>query len=158
MRSFTKAIEIPEVGVTLGVSLDTNAYDVCLSDAIASSLHWQSLYEQEVAHITGKLIPRSTTDSSEPPILDIISDRVHLDDPRSLSLFVGDVRLADLRRALTQLGHTAELRGGGVLVCDGCVSVTKASQGEVLLQGQATRHFHGVRDSIYKSLAIIESA
>ncbi|CCG81055.1 Cleavage factor two Cft2/polyadenylation factor CPSF-73 [Taphrina deformans PYCC 5710] len=158
MKAFTKAIIVPELRVSVEVSLDTNAFDVRLSDAFSASLHWQKLYEQTVAHVTGKLIPQSEAESKEPPVLDVLASKEDFDNaPRIQALFVGDIRLADLRRLLIEKGHSAELRGGGVLFCDGCVSVTKASAGEVLLEGLGTDHFYGVRESVYQSLAIIET-
>lgn len=158
MKGFTKSIIIPEEGVSAEVSLDTNAYDVRLSDVFAGSLHWQKLYEQEVAHVTGKLLPKSEQEGVGYPVLELLTDKEDMTHaPRTQALFVGDIRLADLRRLLTERGHTAELRGGGVLFCDGCVAVTKASAGEVLLEGLGTAHFNGVRESIYQSLAVIES-
>lgn len=158
MKAFTKAIVIPEHRLGTEVSLDTNAYDVQLSDAFAASLQWQKLYEQEVAHVSGRLVPRTEADSSEPPVLDVLTTKEDLENaPRMQALFVGDIRLADLRRVLMEKGHTAELRGGGVLFCDGCVAVTKASAGELLLEGFGTSHFYGVRASVYQSLATIET-
>ena len=156
MKGFTKSILLPEVGSKMEISLDTNAYEVVLTDALAGSLHWQKLYEQEVAHVIGKLVPRSEEESELPPLLDVLSGKDEIENViRTQSLFVGDVRLTDLRQALAANGKTAELRGGGVLMCDGVVSVTKAAAGEVLLEGQSSDLFALVRSSIYSSLAVI---
>ncbi|KAK4124637.1 hypothetical protein N657DRAFT_595692 [Parathielavia appendiculata] len=46
-------------------------------------------------------------------------------------LHVGDLRLADLRRAMLGAGHKAEFRGEGTLLVDGCVAVRKTSTGRV---------------------------
>lgn len=157
MKGFTDAIIVPELKTGVEVSLDTNAYDVQLSDAFASSLHWQKLYEQEVAQVIGRLIPRTTSESTELPILDVLSSKRDFDHvPRTRALFVGDIRLADLRRLLVERGHKADLRGGGVLFVDGDVSVTKGLVGEVTLEGIGGMEvFEKVRESIYKSLALI---
>ncbi|KAK4100356.1 hypothetical protein N658DRAFT_559646 [Parathielavia hyrcaniae] len=49
-------------------------------------------------------------------------------------LHVGDLRLADLRRAMLGAGHKAEFRGEGTLLIDGCVAVRKT--GTVLYGGR----------------------
>jgi cleavage and polyadenylation specificity factor subunit 2 len=46
-------------------------------------------------------------------------------------LHVGDLRLADLRRAMLSAGHKAEFRGEGTLLIDGCVAVRKTATGRV---------------------------
>ncbi|RYP49319.1 hypothetical protein DL768_004944 [Monosporascus sp. mg162] len=96
-------------------------------------------------------------------------------------LHVGDLRLADLRRALQTAGHAAEFRGEGTLLVDGSVVVRKSAAGRVdvesvgLLadavngpgaaptqifggQGGGGGAFYAVRRTIYESLAVVAGA
>ncbi|PSR81467.1 beta-lactamase-like protein [Coniella lustricola] len=92
-------------------------------------------------------------------------------------LHVGDLRLADLRRAMQASGHSAEFRGEGALLIDGSVAVRKTATGRIEVesigvpaiaatgggggggmgsQGQAT--FWAVKRMIYNGLAIVAGA
>ncbi|GAB7360472.1 hypothetical protein MBLNU230_g8424t1 [Neophaeotheca triangularis] len=47
---------------------------------------------------------------------------------------VGDLRLADLRRQLHSMGHSAEFRGEGTLLVDGAAVVKKSGDGKIELE------------------------
>ena len=86
-------------------------------------------------------------------------------------LHVGDLRLADLRRAMLGSGHKAEFRGEGTLLIDGTVAVRKTATGRVEIEsvgfplsleggrgvgGLGT--FYEVRRKIYEGLAVVAGA
>lgn len=87
-------------------------------------------------------------------------------------LHVGDLRLADLRRAMQGAGHQVEFRGEGVLVVDGTVSVRKTAEGRVevesvglpMVMGATGRGpvrrgtMYEVKRVIYESLAVVAGA
>ncbi|KAI1100768.1 beta-lactamase-like protein [Jackrogersella minutella] len=84
-------------------------------------------------------------------------------------LHVGDLRLADLRKAMQQSGHTAEFRGEGTLLIDGSVVVRKTTAGRIDVEsiglptdgGPATQlggTFYAVKKTIYESLAVVAGA
>ncbi|KAF4985852.1 hypothetical protein FDECE_16272 [Fusarium decemcellulare] len=78
-------------------------------------------------------------------------------------LHVGDLRLADLRRAMQAAGHAAEFRGEGTLVVDGTVAVRKTAAGRVEVEsvGMPTARrstFYEVRRVIYDNLAVVAGA
>ena len=84
-------------------------------------------------------------------------------------LHVGDLRLADLRRAMQSAGHTAEFRGEGTLVIDGAVAVKKTATGRVELESvglpsdggpamQMGGTFYAVKRMIYEGLAVVAGA
>lgn len=71
---------------------------------------------------------------------------------------VGDLRLADLRRAMQSLGLSAAFFGEGTLVVDGCVVVRKGKLGgriEVEVVGGGGRAFEAVRGVVYGGLAVV---
>lgn len=79
-------------------------------------------------------------------------------------LHVGDLRLADLRRAMQAAGHGAEFRGEGTLVVDGTVAVRKAAEGRVEVEsvgfpGAGRRStLYEVKRVIYDNLAVVAGA
>lgn len=83
-------------------------------------------------------------------------------------LHVGDLRLADLRRAMQASGHAAEFRGEGTLLIDGSVAVRKSTTGRIEVEsiavpaaqtgGQAGTTFWAVKRMIYDGLAVVAGA
>ena len=81
-------------------------------------------------------------------------------------LHVGDLKLADLRKILQSVGHTAEFRGEGTLLIDGLVAVRKSATGKVEVEGggidmpdlrtqNLEGSFYAVKRRIYEGLAVI---
>jgi cleavage and polyadenylation specificity factor subunit 2 len=107
---------------------------------------------------TAAAIPSAT------PVLDVLPANL-ISAVRSAAqpLHVGDLRLADLRRAMQSAGHTAEFRGEGTLVVDGTVAVRKTATGRVEVEsvGMPTARrstFYEVRKMIYDNLAVVAGA
>ncbi|KAF5651281.1 CFT2-like protein [Fusarium sp. NRRL 25303] len=101
---------------------------------------------------------------SATPVLDVLPANL-ISAVRSAvqPLHVGDLRLADLRRAMQSAGHAAEFRGEGTLVVDGTVAVRKTSAGRVEVEsvGMPTARrstFYEVRKMIYDNLAVVAGA
>lgn len=104
------------------------------------------------------------------PILDVVPiNRASAVRSGAQPLHVGDLRLADLRRAMQTSGHTAEFRGQGTLLVDGSVVVRKTATGRIELEsiglpagsGPAARMggtFYEVKRRIYEGLAVVAGA
>ncbi|VBB81846.1 Putative cleavage and polyadenylation specificity factor subunit 2 [Podospora comata] len=96
----------------------------------------------------------------------------------SQPLHAGDLRLADLRRAMLHAGHKAEFRGEGTLLIDETVAVRKSAAGRIELEsvalpfavgpgggrslmgggGGGRGTFYAVREKIYDVLAVVPGA
>lgn len=95
-------------------------------------------------------------------------------NPRQLpgSLFVGDLRLAQLKARLNTAGIPAEFAGEGVLICGpgvaartedpevdvkpgSIVAVRKLGEGEVIIEGSVGKIYFDVRKEVYGSLALV---
>ncbi|KAL2163446.1 hypothetical protein VTH06DRAFT_5503 [Thermothelomyces fergusii] len=113
----------------------------------------------------------TTTTTTTLPTLDVLPPAL-ASAARSAAqpLHVGDLRLADLRRAMLAGGHKAEFRGEGTLLIDGVVAVRKTAAGRVEVEsvgmplpadsaaagGMGT--FYEVRKRIYEGLAVVAGA
>lgn len=189
-------IYTPSIGSTIDASVDTNAWVVKLAPALVKQLKWQNVRGLSIATVTGRLLAMhkeivaesrdedaankrlKTEESVEPsaieapvePTLDILPTNM-VSATRSVAqpLHVGDLRLADLRKAMQQSGHTAEFRGEGALLIDGSVVVRKTTAGRIDVEsiglptdgGPATQlggTFYAVKRTIYESLAVVAGA
>ncbi|KAI1332293.1 beta-lactamase-like protein [Xylariaceae sp. FL0255] len=188
-------IYTPSVGTTVDASVDTNAWVVKLAPTLVKQLKWQSVRGLSIATVTGRLLAmqkhlglipsedvankRVKTEQSQTdekvevavePTLDILPSSM-ASATRSVAqpLHVGDLRLADLRKAMQQSGHTAEFRGEGTLLIDGSVVVRKTVTGRIDVEsvglptdgGPASflgGTFYAVKRTIYENLAVVAGA
>ncbi|KAI0427880.1 beta-lactamase-like protein [Xylaria sp. FL1042] len=188
-------IYTPSMGTMVDASVDTNAWVVKLAPTLVKQLKWQSVRGLSIATVTGRLlavqkqltrngdedtankrIKTEDSGSNEPaeapgePILDILPINM-TSATRSVAqpLHVGDLRLADLRKAMQQSGHTAEFRGEGTLLIDGSVMVRKTATGRIDVEsiglpvggGPASQiggTFYAVKRTIYENLAVVAGA
>lgn len=128
------------------------------------------------------LLGASSSTSASVPMLDVLPTNL-ASAVRSAAqpLHVGDLRLADLRRAMLSAGHKAEFRGEGTLLIDGCVAVRKSVTGRIELEsvalpdangpgsnmlstvggtmmGSSGGTFYAVKRKIYEGLAVVAGA
>jgi cleavage and polyadenylation specificity factor subunit 2 len=189
--ALTVDVFTPRVGETVNASVDTNAWVVKLADSLVKKLKWQNVRGLGIVTITGQLVPTAATEDrpesedasnkrqkTEPsstaltttaapqlPTLDVLpANLVSAARSATQPLHVGDLRLADLRRAMQSAGHAAEFRGEGTLVVDGTVAVRKNGEGRVEVEsvglGVPGRRntFYEVKKAIYENLAVVAGA
>lgn len=75
--------------------------------------------------------------------------------PRSNPLLVGDIKLAELKRRLISLGHRAEFRAEGLLVCDDKVAVRKIAEGRIVIEGSVDPEFYETKQVVRSLLAVV---
>lgn len=184
-----RAVDVytPEIGVSVDASVDTNAWVVKLADPLVRKIKWQNVRGLGIVTITGQLLATQaepveesspkrqktepspsvalTTTTSMMPTLDVLpSNLISAVRSAAQPLHVGDLRLADLRRAMQSAGHTAEFRGEGMLVVDGAVAVRKTAAGRIELESVGVpavgrrSTLYEVRRVIYDNLAVVAGA
>ncbi|KFA76172.1 hypothetical protein S40288_04136 [Stachybotrys chartarum IBT 40288] len=99
------------------------------------------------------------------PILDVLPTHMVAAARTAVQpLHVGDLRLADLRKAMQGAGHAAEFRGEGTLVIDGSVAVRKLAEGQIdvesvgLPMSGRRSTLYEVKKVIYDNLAVVAGA
>jgi hypothetical protein len=173
----TKDIFAPSTDETIDISVNTRQYEIRLSEEIAKTIKWQTVQNQQIAHIIGNIIPpppptangtnSDTTETSTAvtttttlPTLSVLSGKA-TSIPPARPLHVGEVRLLELKQRLQRAGYNA-LLGEGVLVCDGVVRVLKDEggrgvriEGVIGAEGERTKAYYEVRKAIYEGLAVV---
>ncbi|CCJ29043.1 unnamed protein product [Pneumocystis jirovecii] len=153
LTSFTNDIYSPLQGEVLKIGIKLNSYNLKLSDNIINTLRWKKLGDYNVSHVIGKLKLSADFTETNLPILEILSTHSNIRNiPQSHPLFVGDVKLTQVKQLLQDQGHVAELIGEGVLLCDGLVTVRKIGGGKVILEGGVSQEFYDVRKIVYDSI------
>ncbi|CAJ0911722.1 2211_t:CDS:2 [Entrophospora sp. SA101] len=150
LESMTKDIYTPDVGETLNVSAAINFYQVKLTDSLISSLNFSKLEDYDIAFITGKI---SFPQDYSLPILDAIP--IEENTSNNNPIFVGEVKLSELKRLLQSEGITAEFKGEGVLVCNEKVAIKKTSKGQLILEGSLSEDYYKIRTIIYAQHALL---
>lgn len=137
--------------------------DVLIDPELDQMLRWQRIGDgHTVAHVIGRLVKekaQSTKKDDEDEsyrtklVLKPIDNgsKIHT----GISLSIGDIRLAEVKRKLTDLRHIAEFKGEGTLVIDGQISVRKISDGETIVDGPPSELYDIVKKAVVDMLAKI---
>ena len=116
--------------------------------------------------------PTNESTPAELPLLDTYSTSLAIRSASSATakaaqpIHVGDIRLADLRRALQAEQYTAEFRGEGLLVINNSVAVRKNATGRLEVEGMLGLNavgrvdgtFWNTRRKVYDMLAVVSGA
>ncbi|PHH77949.1 hypothetical protein CDD80_7572 [Ophiocordyceps camponoti-rufipedis] len=113
---------------------------------------------------TAMALTTSTPPTALPVLEAVPPNRLSATRTAAQPLHVGDLRLADLRRAMQGDGHGAEFRGEGMLVVDGTVAVRKTTEGRVEVESVGLPALgrrstvYAVKKAIYDGLAVVAGA
>jgi cleavage and polyadenylation specificity factor subunit 2 len=189
-------IYTPINGDTVDASVDTNAWTVKLTQPLYKKLRWQNVRGLGVVALSAFLLPPVSAEiedeeasskklkltNGEPPVqsspdigftglplLDVFTTGMvasALSRTAAQPIHVGDIRLADLRRALQAEQYTAEFRGEGLLVINNSVAVRKSAMGRLEVEGllglntmgRPDPTFYNTRRKVYDMLAMVSGA
>lgn len=168
-----REIEIVELSANKAMEFiaTIKSLDISIDPDLDALLKWQKIGESyTVAHVIGRLLrekpqpqmaksqvskPQSKTNQqvrSKLVLKPLLSSfKAHVGG----SLSIGDVRLAELKRRLTEQHHRAEFKGEGTLVVDGQVVVRKIRDSETVVDGSPSELFYEVKKCITDMLAKI---
>lgn len=127
------------------------SYELLLDEKLASSLHWQTLNDgYSVSSVGGVVEKLKDWEFKLTELGSTASSTMAVSSTK-----IGDVKLAQLRRALATKKHRVELMGDGRLVVDEELVVGKASEGNLSIEGGLGGLFYEVKDLIENMLATI---
>ncbi|CCE62248.1 hypothetical protein TPHA_0C00920 [Tetrapisispora phaffii CBS 4417] len=146
-------------------STTIKSLDISIDPELDELLKWQNIRDgHTVAHFTGRLIKEKaqnvkklgkvTQDSLRTKLtLKPLENRSRVNT--GISLSIGDIRLAEIKRKLTKEKYLAEFKGEGTLVVDNTVAVRKLNDGETIIEGPPSELYDVVKKSITEMLAKI---
>ncbi|KQC42237.1 Subunit of the mRNA cleavage and polyadenlylation factor (CPF) [Saccharomyces cerevisiae] len=148
-----KIVEFSTTIKTLDISIDSN---------LDNLLKWQRISDSyTVATVVGRLVKESLpqvnnhqkTASRSKLVLKPLhgSSRSH----KTGALSIGDVRLAQLKKLLTEKNYIAEFKGEGTLVINEKVAVRKINDAETIIDGTPSELFDTVKKLVTDMLAKI---
>eukprot|EP01083_Nonionella_stella_P022254 61559_1 len=151
-RSVCQSVTIPARGQCVDITSDSSVYKVVLQDSFAQALQFQRVTDDyEVAYMEGVV-------SSEQEWSGVQSlETAPIDKSHGHSaVFLGDVKLLDVKNELFKQGVPAEFIQG-VLVCgkSGIVNIRKASSTEISIAGALCDDYFKIRDILYDKFIIV---
>lgn len=143
---------------------EADAADAADADQDAANKRQKTEEASKAAAATQQALV-STANAPPLPVLDVVpANLAAAARTAAQPLHVGDLRLADLRRAMQGAGHAAEFRGEGMLVVDGAVAVRKTAEGRIDVESVGLpvlgrrSALHEVKKAIYDNLAVVAGA
>ncbi|SCU87083.1 LAFA_0E04610g1_1 [Lachancea sp. 'fantastica'] len=156
----SKLLDVTELDFNTPATFETliRSLDVSVDPELDQRLKWQGVSDEyTIAHVVGRLVRDNTS---------LLDGKQHHRDkwvlkPLSngskmypkVSLAIGDVRLAEVKRRMTEKNHVAEFKGEGSLVIDGKVVVRKISDSETVVDGSPSELFYKVKAAVADMLA-----
>ncbi|CEP63222.1 cleavage polyadenylation factor subunit CFT2 LALA0_S07e05204g [Lachancea lanzarotensis] len=155
-----KLVDVTELEFNIPTTFETliRSLDVSVDPELDQRLKWQGVSDEyTIAHVVGRLVcdNASFVDGMQHHrdkwVLKPITNGSKM-YPK-VSLAIGDVRLAEVKRRMTEKNHVAEFKGEGSLVIDGKVVVRKISDGETVVDGSPSELFYKVKAAVADMLA-----
>lgn len=178
-------VNSPSVGERVDVTSERNIFQLKLTDSLVSSLKFSEVHGYSIAWVNGVVAnPDDDAGADGDGAMDIVP-AVLPDDPGPVDMeedtpdigipmltnptkkdlaghsavFIGDVRLSNLKDVLAQNGIYSYF-SGGALICEDTVAVRlgapqKGQPVPVSLEGNVCETYYAVRDLLYEQFAIV---
>lgn len=146
LSSIHSRVHVAQQLQTLDMSLQTPTYQALLSKELLSGVALRSMGQYKLGWVKGISRPSSQQEA----LVEIVpAAAIEANGSSHGGVFIGDVRLSEVRKALGEAGITAEWYGG-MLVCSGLVTIKVAAQdGQVQLEGALCDDYFKIRDVVY---------
>jgi len=164
-------IDTPNAGETIECTSASATYKIRLSDALVQKAKLRDMAGYKVGWING-VVGKALEEGGAPMLLPLSilnsnnGDGMALSSKSNYSLmkksstqpgsvFLGDLRLSDLRQVLAQEGFHAEF-SDGVLVCaHGRVTVRKDGDEKLVVEGALSNEYFDIRNILYAQYQIL---
>lgn len=148
LGSLHSAIYAPRTGETLSIDVGPS-YSTVVSDDLLSSIEMHPIGDYELGWINGAIALNGGNIHGEDTDI-VLSKSAHATQIGAYGgIFIGDVKLSQLKRALTSAGIGSEFHAGG-LYCDGNILVKRRGEGGgLVLEGSMCDTYFKIRDIVY---------
>ncbi|XP_052209031.1 cleavage and polyadenylation specificity factor subunit 2 isoform X2 [Diospyros lotus] len=150
LKNVCPHVYAPQIEETIDVTSDLCAYKVQLSEKLMSNVLFKKLGDYEVAWIDAEV------GKSESGTLSLLP--LSKPAPPHKTVFVGDIKLADLKQFLSSKGVQVEF-GGGALRCGEYTTIRKVGDStqkgggagiqQIILEGPLIEEYYKIRDHLY---------
>lgn len=168
-RMSAEGIEVhaPKIHESVNVSSSLNLLSAVVSEALLNQLRVSYSQDYEVTHLQAKVRIKETneSDTNEMQDVDSSTNTIYELVPTSLlmipsgpSIFIGDVKLSELRRflAVKYSSISAEFTSSGDLICNGKVLVKKDQiSGQLFIEGPLCKEYYQIRNSFYENVTMV---
>jgi cleavage and polyadenylation specificity factor subunit 2 len=170
----------PSVGERVDVTSERNIFQLKLTDSLVSSLKFSEVHGYSIAWVNGVIAnpaddagadgddgaANTTVATGDDVVAAMEEDTPDIGIPmltapakKNLAghsaVFIGDIRLSNLRSVLEQNGIKAHF-SGGALICNDTVAVRKEDGKPFLsLEGNVCETYYAVRELLYDQFAIV---
>eukprot|EP00762_Andalucia_godoyi_P005724 ANDGO_06425.mRNA.1 Cleavage and polyadenylation specificity factor subunit 2 len=141
------AVTVPDTSDWIDLEVDSTVISVRLREDLLESMRWVPLQNVEAAFLEGKL----------QPLPDGAGYAIAPQTTGHMSIYVGDLKMADLKSILQQAGFQSDLRAGsGTLICaGGRVQIRKSSATTVIVESSLCREYYGIRSVLYSQFVTL---
>jgi Cft2 family RNA processing exonuclease len=184
-KNFTR-IFTPRARELIDVSSDTSVYRIKLDDSLLRQCFWRRMQDYELAWFDGyvfhdsdgqmRLVSAGRMEEETRPELKVspvpdaawlvaqqtverVQDKAqHINQSGHLTVFIGDMRLSDLKEIMTKSLMPAEFAGGALCVENDrppSIVLVRKSQQEVVLEGALSSEYFDVRDLVYSQYLVL---
>ena len=164
-------IDTPNAGETIECTSASATYKIRLSDALVQKAKLRDMAGYKVGWINGvvgkaleeggapMLLPLSTLNSNNSDGMALASvtkdSLVKKSSSQPGSVFLGDLRLSDLRQVLAQEGVPAEFAEGMLVCANGRVTVRKDGDEKLVVEGALSNEYFDIRNILYAQYQIL---
>jgi cleavage and polyadenylation specificity factor subunit 2 len=137
----------------------TRFYDVLLGEGLLASLHQHALGPYTLAWCGARLAQAPSSSAVEfalvPAAAGSEGEDVFMEEAAAGTdhggIFIGDVKLSEVKEALANSGIASEFRSGALVCCGGIVRVIRADgeEGHLVMEGPLSEEYFKVRDVVY---------
>ena len=149
---------MPNALQSIDITADLNVISVKLKDALDALLQFRDLPDNySVSRFEANY---SLVDSVPTLVPCPVSGYDNNDLPEvsmkyPAQLFLGDVKLADIKRALNQEAIHAEFVGGVLVCCEGYVNIRKVTATLISISGSLCEDYFRIRDILYNQYEVL---
>ncbi|CAI6363223.1 unnamed protein product [Macrosiphum euphorbiae] len=159
----------PRIGQCINVTTESHIYQVRLTDALLSKIHFKKGPNGDLAYVDAKLKLNSRDTVMEVDKDNVISENIpRIDDqiftleplanheihPRK-TVFINRLKLSDFKQILSKNNIPCELSEGVLWCCNRTVCVHRDSSGKVLMEGIISRQYYCIRSLLYNQFITI---
>jgi len=137
---------------TLANTSEARAFQVKLKDSLEKSLTLVRIKEiYEVAHVDGKLEWESGFGL---PSLKKVEEN---ESEGHTMVFLGDVKLPDIQKAVVAECNLEAEFVSGILVCgeEGTVNVRKSGENTIVMKGSISEEYFNIRNAVYNQFHLV---